>query len=203
MECSSTDRGGSTQEQEPIGELRLRLSALPQEYNSTGIDGPSLPQKPLEKQSFRLLDLPPECILDIADQIPSQHDLNSLVRTSVKLHTLLDLYSYRRAFRAHHGQFEKTINRAISKVDPSAVRHWVRAGIDLTAFNARDTRMGPLGLAMKQRCEPVMGWDGRFYRQATRAELNVHRDIIQILLEAGGQRGRDERRLGYAATCSG
>ncbi|KAL3492428.1 ankyrin repeat-containing domain protein [Aspergillus germanicus] len=127
-----------------------------------------------------LTTLPPELIFDIADYLEKCTYVNSLCQTSRQLHAVANPYLYRQAVLSGTLDLEQSINRSIWLVHHNAVRHWIKAGTDISrgALNATTYKRAFLRRKVE---DPWADFD----RQTVAEELVVLREIMETLLESG------------------
>lgn len=128
---------------------------------------------------MRLLDLPVELILEIADQIDQEGDILAFIKSCRCLHNILISYLYRRnaissgsalPWSSEHG-FERNVEQMLlRKVDPETPRRWKDASI--TRYSHGNFRVNS-SLPFYRACNSPL------YLAAQRG----HESIVKLLLQ--------------------
>jgi len=75
-----------------------------------------------------LVECPADCLLLIADHLPSERDLNAIARTNWRLYSIFNPYLYRHSIQ-HHGK-TATLWWSIRRGEENTARLSLQAGAD-------------------------------------------------------------------------
>ncbi|KAL2827921.1 ankyrin repeat-containing domain protein [Aspergillus pseudoustus] len=144
---------------------------------------------------LQLLDIPPECILDIADQLRKDSDVGSFALTNKYLYSILNRYLYRRAVRFPTRTRRGRLYYSIHTRNLNAVQHWIDAGVDLNARAVEPGSFTPLVQAVEARtgwllpkhvCAAPEKYGNQYVRMAIKAVEDL-RAICELLLANGAK----------------
>ncbi|KAL3455397.1 ankyrin repeat-containing domain protein [Aspergillus heterothallicus] len=134
----------------------------------------------------RLHELPPECVLLVADQITQPRDINALARTSQHMHATLNRYMYRRAVQ--YPEAPEMLQQCVEKANIEGIRHWIAAGGAVEGPNDRPSVLS----AVKKRHAVLsslyqLRYIQRIKSQPLKPGVHSRNEAIRLGLEAKAQ----------------